>query len=659
MVRGVSPEDASRPPLAERSPQQAGLPQFLLPLLAPPPMGRGWVLIVLGVLSALVGALVGAEVVMVAWPPESLERELIGAVVGLAAVAIGWVLAYPRVRPPSRLDPIEISGGRLRLPRSLYRPGTDAVDLRQVLHLAVSPGPNGHLEVLTHRRRYRIPVERIQSPDRLPELGVAYGQALVELDGGRTHLETIETQYRLGQRLSRRTPYVTRVLLGLIALVFALQGSLSSFRPDVFAMAKEAIRLGANVPALNASEPWRLLTATFLHGSLLHAYMNAFALWALGGALERLLGPARFLSLFGLSAACGALMSSWASVGTFSVGASGGIFGLLGGLAALHLLARDQIPPGYRQSFRWWGFIVGVNVLLPVLVPVIDAWGHFGGAAAGLVLGVLFVLPSAFRPGARADRTAQVVAAVTVAAYSLAVGLAIWGALRPREYHQKVLAEVLLKSPGEPPLASLRMAARILRSDVAPSHLKLAADDWIARAASSEKPMPEVLLARSERQEAFGQLEAAIALRWRALAEGAPGAWPALVDGLMKLDERPLALGPNHSAELRRAPGDDRLELLLEPPVGSARSAFFLELDARGLPKGVLEWPIGGPGPAVSRAEATIPASLLERLEAGGRLELALWAAPPLVAEATLHGVVPSALSSWRRTGDSRPPLAP
>ncbi len=67
----------------------------------------------------------------------------------------------------------------------------------------------------------------------------------------------------------------------------------------------------------------------FLHGDGLHILLNALALWALGRLCEALYGPARFLWLFLMSGICGACFS-WLGGNESSVGASGGIFGLMG-----------------------------------------------------------------------------------------------------------------------------------------------------------------------------------------------------------------------------------------------------------------------------------------------------------------------------------------
>src|SRR5205814_724446 len=77
---------------------------------------------------------------------------------------------------------------------------------------------------------------------------------------------------------------------------------------------------------------WRLVTAMFLHGSILHIGFNMFVLYAIGSAVEVYLGSLRYLALYlvsGLAGSAGALIATPNGV---TVGASGAIFGIFGAL---------------------------------------------------------------------------------------------------------------------------------------------------------------------------------------------------------------------------------------------------------------------------------------------------------------------------------------
>jgi len=142
-------------------------------------------------------------------------------------------------------------------------------------------------------------------------------------------------------------------------------------------------RLGASLPyPVDIAQPWRLVTAVFLHASVLHIVFNMWVLMDLGPQIEELYGSARFLFMYVVCGIGGYVLSS--AFWHFSVGGSGAIVGLIGVLLAL-TTGRQSI--GMRmlrsQLVRWliylaiWGFVV----------PGIDNYAHAGGLATGFILG--------------------------------------------------------------------------------------------------------------------------------------------------------------------------------------------------------------------------------------------------------------------------------
>ena len=149
-------------------------------------------------------------------------------------------------------------------------------------------------------------------------------------------------------------------------------------------------------PYAGAFEPWRFLTAAFLHspGQVFHIVLNLVALWMVGPYLEQTLGRARYATLYLLSAvggSVGAVLLSPATNGWLDamVGASGAVFGLFGAvLVVLRRLGRDAGP------------ILGIIVLNGVIgfvVPGIAWEAHLGGLVAGALLGAAY----AYAPRAR------------------------------------------------------------------------------------------------------------------------------------------------------------------------------------------------------------------------------------------------------------------
>lgn len=180
---------------------------------------------------------------------------------------------------------------------------------------------------------------------------------------------------------------------------------------------------------VNAGETWRLLSCVFLHGGLLHLALNMGALYALGRILEATWGRARFLALFLGAGLAGSVLSQVFGTG-MSVGASGGVFGLLGAGVVFGLRHRDALPRHLRKVFGkgllpW----VGVNLFIGLVVPRIDNLGHIGGLIGGAVLALLLqdrVLPWRSPPRwAGWALTAACVAALGWAGWGVAQSL-IW-----------------------------------------------------------------------------------------------------------------------------------------------------------------------------------------------------------------------------------------
>ena len=138
---------------------------------------------------------------------------------------------------------------------------------------------------------------------------------------------------------------------------------------------------------------FRLLTAGFLHGGLLHLLMNSWALLDVGAFVERTFGVWRFLTIYFASTIGGFLLSSYMSYYTPSVGSSAGIFGLIGSLIALGLIDRSAMGAEIKQqAIRW-----AMSGLLMGLLPFnMDNGAHIGGLATGFAVTYLAGFPSLY-----------------------------------------------------------------------------------------------------------------------------------------------------------------------------------------------------------------------------------------------------------------------
>ncbi len=121
---------------------------------------------------------------------------------------------------------------------------------------------------------------------------------------------------------------------------------------------------------------WTLLTATYLHGSLLHIFFNLMWVRNLGPAVVDFYGPARAFVIFTIAGVVGFLVSNVASGGP-TIGASGAIFGLLAGL-----IVYGRRTGSTMLSSQAWQWAI-VMFVMGFLMPSINNWAHAGGFAGG------------------------------------------------------------------------------------------------------------------------------------------------------------------------------------------------------------------------------------------------------------------------------------
>ena len=183
-------------------------------------------------------------------------------------------------------------------------------------------------------------------------------------------------QHRARQPASvMRNATVTWVVVGVCAFGFLLE--LVAGSDAIFA------RFGLVPLAIADGEYWRLITSAFLHAGLLHLAFNMLVLIMIGPALEAILGHLRFVVLFVLSAIGGAVCSYALSAPlSLSVGASGAIFGLMGGL----VVAGRKLSIDITQV----AVLIAINLVISFLPGMgIDWRAHVGGLVTGAVTGAV------------------------------------------------------------------------------------------------------------------------------------------------------------------------------------------------------------------------------------------------------------------------------
>ena len=140
---------------------------------------------------------------------------------------------------------------------------------------------------------------------------------------------------------------------------------------DIFAKNNEAIASG---------QYYRLITSMFLHGNILHLFVNMYSLIVLAPIVSRLYGSYGLLTIYFVSGVAGSLFSYFLTPAV-SIGASGAIFGLVGALLAFSIQTKS------KKMFKSIGYVVGINLFIGIVGTGIDNWAHIGGMLAGLLLG--------------------------------------------------------------------------------------------------------------------------------------------------------------------------------------------------------------------------------------------------------------------------------
>jgi rhomboid protease GluP len=226
-------------------------------------------------------------------------------------------------------------------------------------------------------------------------------------------------------------PWLTRALVVANAIVFLL--TLAGGGGLLQADAQRLIEWGTNFAPLTASgEWWRLATAMFLHFGLVHLLFNMWALWVIGGLVERLYGPARFAVIYALAGVAGGLASmAWNPLAN-SAGASGAIFGIIGAQLAFFMRGGHLIPAEVLRAQRNSTLaFIAYAVVFGLVVPGIDNAAHFGGLATGFGLGWMLTRPLG-RLLSRAQLQRGLLGAGVLAVLVLAAGVvaANWSAGR-------------------------------------------------------------------------------------------------------------------------------------------------------------------------------------------------------------------------------------
>jgi rhomboid protease GluP len=162
---------------------------------------------------------------------------------------------------------------------------------------------------------------------------------------------------------------------------------------------------------------WTLVTAIYLHGGLLHVLFNILWVRQLGPDVEAVYGPARLYVIFTAGGVAGFLLSNLLGV-TFTIGASGSIFGLLGALVAYGRQRGGTYGAMVLQRYGQWALILFV---FGFFLSGVNNYAHAGGFAGGLLCGLILSSTDQRRQTALDYGLGAGVLALTVVAFGLAL----------------------------------------------------------------------------------------------------------------------------------------------------------------------------------------------------------------------------------------------
>lgn len=187
-------------------------------------------------------------------------------------------------------------------------------------------------------------------------------------------------------------PVMTIIYINIAFYIFSLlldpQGIFGGGGFSLLAPSSQSLfLLGATgtLPVIGAHRLWTLISASFLHGGILHILFNMMAFYQLGPFILREFGFHRFINLYIITGACGFATSVLFGT-SFTLGASASVCGLIGAIIYYGKSRGDSYGEAiYKQALGW---VIGL-VIFGLIFRGIDNWAHGGGLLSGMLLAFL------------------------------------------------------------------------------------------------------------------------------------------------------------------------------------------------------------------------------------------------------------------------------
>lgn len=187
--------------------------------------------------------------------------------------------------------------------------------------------------------------------------------------------KNIETSNKAEDVFSKKTPYITYILIFINILFYVLSIISNSFYNSMV----------LNPSKILNGEYYRLLSCIFMHGGIIHLLCNMYCLYVIGPQVESFFGKIKYIVIYLLSGIIGSLMSL-SITNSISLGASGAIFGLLGSILYFGYHYRVYLSQAIKSQIIP---IIVLNLFLGFMLNGVDNAAHIGGLIGGVLVSMM------------------------------------------------------------------------------------------------------------------------------------------------------------------------------------------------------------------------------------------------------------------------------
>lgn len=187
--------------------------------------------------------------------------------------------------------------------------------------------------------------------------------------------KNIETSNKAEDVFSKKTPYITYILIFINVLFYVLSIISNSFYNSMV----------LNPSKILNGEYYRLLSCIFMHGGIIHLLCNMYCLYVIGPQVESFFGKIKYIVIYLLSGIIGSLMSL-SITNSISLGASGAIFGLLGSILYFGYHYRVYLSQAIKSQIIP---IIVLNLFLGFMLNGVDNAAHIGGLIGGVLVSMM------------------------------------------------------------------------------------------------------------------------------------------------------------------------------------------------------------------------------------------------------------------------------